>query len=492
LSGEEPLREPCFHCGEPAALAARLCPRCSRSLLVDVRLQKQLQDGRVLYGLSRALSRLGPGALSLPELRASGPRPLVCRGVTREYAKKALEVCASFGVSGEFEPHRPPSMLLPSSLLKRPLLAGAAILLPTLLGLSIFLLSRGRSGTSPATEGFVLTTAQIAAASGPSTVSLTCGSQIGSGFFLTADRLVTNAHVVCKDDGAVSVHFASGRELKGSVVSRDEKLDLALVEVKDAGATPLAIGDAALLSPGDKVVIIGTPLGMDQTVLEGIVSHVGRNLFGVAYVQLDANVNPGNSGGPVLNERGQIVGVVTLKADDASGMGFALPINYVHAGKPPLLALEAHVSPAWERLLAQVKEAEAKDRGRAATVFTRPALVAAKMPPNAREVVVVILKRWPVHPARERLEVAFEREGKGLCRSYIDVREWLSLDEVTGQMQGDLPADVRWLQEYDQGDQLWYGPGFMGANDCSDVDLATTEAVLQDAEPGYERVDVGR
>lgn len=458
---------------------------------MDVRLSKAPSDGRAVYGLSRALARLGPGALSLPELKGSGPRPIVCRGVPREYAKKALEVCASFGVPGEMEPHRPQSKLVPA-VLKKPLVAGAAILLSTLLGLSIFLVARGPSVTPDASGASVLTTAQIASAGGPSTVSLTCGPQIGSGFFLSTDRLVTNAHVVCKDDASVDVHFAGGREMKGTVVGRDEKLDLALVEVRGAGATPLAVGDAALLSPGEKVVIIGTPLGMDQTVLEGIVSHVGRNMFGVAYVQLDANVNPGNSGGPVFNDRGQIVGIVTLKAEAASGIGFALPINYVHTGDPPLLAMETSVSPAWERLLAQVEEAEAKDRGKAKTVFTKPALVAAKMPPGAREVVVVILKRWPVHPARERLEVAFEREGKGLCRSYIDVREWLSLDEVTGQMQGELPPDVRWLQEYDQGDQLWYGPGFMGANDCSDVDLSTAQAVLQDAEPGYERVDVGR
>jgi serine protease Do len=491
LSGDEPLREPCFHCGEPAALAARICPHCSRSLLVDVRLSKALSDGRVVYGLSRGLARLGPGALPLPELKGAGPRPLVCRAVPREYAKRALEVCASFGVPGEIEPHRPQANLVPPAL-RKPLVAGGAILVATLLGVSIFLSARRPSGTPVLSEAPALTTAQIASSGGPSTVSLTCGQQIGSGFFLSPDRVVTNAHVVCKDESAVDVHFAGGREMKGTVLSRDEKLDLALVEVRGAGATPLAVGDAALLSPGEKVVIIGTPLGMDQTVLEGIVSHVGRNMFGVAYVQLDANVNPGNSGGPVFNDRGEIIGIVTLKAEEASGMGFALPINYVHAGKPPLLAIDAPASPAWERLLAQVEEAEAKDRGKAKTVFTKPALVAAKMPPGAQEVVVVILKRWPVHPARERLEVVFEREGKGLCQSYIDVREWLSLDEVTEQMQGELPPDVRWLKEYDQGDQLWYGPGFMGANDCSGVDLSTTQAVLQDAEPGHDRVDVGR
>jgi hypothetical protein len=494
MSASEPLREPCLHCGEPAALAARICPHCSRSLLVDVRLVQGLRDGRAVHGLARALSRLGPGALPLPELQKTLPRPraLICRGVTREYARKALDVAKSFGAPGDVAPHRAAFGVIPENLPWKPIAAGAAGLLVAV-GVALVVLSRDGADRANATDpGPVsLTTAQIAATSGPSTVSLTCGAQGGSGFFVTADRVVTNAHVVCKDP-TVQVHFASGRQVTGTVVSRHDKLDLAVVEVEDSGAAPLTVGDAALLEPGDKVVIIGAPLGMDQTVLEGIVSHVGRTISGVGYIQLDANINPGNSGGPVFNERGELVAVVTLKADAGDGMGFALPINYVHDGNPPLVALSLPGSNAWQKLLAQVRESEARERERAATVFEKPALIAARLPSNHPGVVVVILKRSPVQPARDRLEVVFERDGDVLCQSYIDVRDWRSLDDMTGQMEGDLPPDVLWLKENDQGNQLWYGPGTMGSNNCSGENLLNADAVLQDAEPGFERTTVAR
>jgi serine protease Do len=165
---------------------------------------------------------------------------------------------------------------------------------------------------------------------------------MGSGFVIHPDGyLVTNAHVV---EGAttVQVRLASGRRLQGRVVGRDGRVDLALVKVDGAG--PLAVlplGDSEALQVGEFVVALGHPFGLEQTVSFGIVSRKGAPLLAAApgfdFIQTDAAVNPGNSGGPLVNMAGQVVGVNTMAARNGT-IGFALPANLVKGLLPQLLA----------------------------------------------------------------------------------------------------------------------------------------------------------
>ena len=157
---------------------------------------------------------------------------------------------------------------------------------------------------------------------------LTCGGRLGSGFFVDPERLLTNAHVVCGPSVPVDVKLADGRKLAGRVRALDEWLDYAVVDVPGARAAPLPLGDSTTLVAGAPVVLVGTPVGLEATVHAGKVSYVARNLQGVAHVQLNADVNPGNSGGPVLDAQGRAVGIVTLKQEGADGVGFALPVEY--------------------------------------------------------------------------------------------------------------------------------------------------------------------
>ncbi len=165
---------------------------------------------------------------------------------------------------------------------------------------------------------------------------------MGSGFLIHPDGyLVTNAHVV---DGAgeVQVRLATGQRLKGTVIGRDGRVDLALVKVEAKEKLPvLPLGDSDRLRVGEFVMALGHPFGLEQTVSFGIVSRKGAPLLsatpGFDFIQTDAAVNPGNSGGPLVNMAGQVVGVNTMAARNGS-IGFAIPSNLVKALLPELAA----------------------------------------------------------------------------------------------------------------------------------------------------------
>ncbi|WP_225867521.1 trypsin-like peptidase domain-containing protein [Cyanobium sp. NIES-981] len=155
----------------------------------------------------------------------------------------------------------------------------------------------------------------------------------GSGFITRSDGvLLTNAHVV---DGAseVSVTLPDGRSFTGKVLGSDPLTDVAVVKVVATDLPVAPLGDSAKLRPGEWAIAIGNPLGLDNTVTAGIISAIQRtNAVGegqrVPYIQTDAAVNPGNSGGPLINDRGQVIGINTaIRQAPGAGLSFAVPIN---------------------------------------------------------------------------------------------------------------------------------------------------------------------
>ncbi|HET7125588.1 MAG TPA: DegQ family serine endoprotease [Lysobacter sp.] len=161
------------------------------------------------------------------------------------------------------------------------------------------------------------------------------GVSMGSGFIISADGYVlTNRHVV---DGAdsVTVKLTDQRELKAKVVGSDEQSDVALLKIDASGLPALRIGDSKQLKPGQWVVAIGSPFGLDHSVTAGIVSAVGRanryaNQQYVPFIQTDVAINQGNSGGPLLNTRGEVVGInsqIFSNSGGYMGVSFAIPID---------------------------------------------------------------------------------------------------------------------------------------------------------------------
>ncbi len=154
----------------------------------------------------------------------------------------------------------------------------------------------------------------------------------GSGFITSADgRIFTNAHVVQGADN-VSVLLKDGRRFKGEVVGSDPVTDVAVIKISATGLPTVKLGDSGNLLPGQAAIAIGNPLGLDNTVTQGIISATGRSGadFGsssrVAFIQTDTAINPGNSGGPLINSRGEVIGMNTAIIQGASGIGFAVPI----------------------------------------------------------------------------------------------------------------------------------------------------------------------
>lgn len=152
---------------------------------------------------------------------------------------------------------------------------------------------------------------------------------VGSGFITNSNgQILTNAHVV---DGAdtVTVTLKDGRTLKGKVMGEDPVTDVAVVKIQADHLPVLALANSDQLKPGQGVVAIGNPLGLDNTVTSGILSATGRSLSDkrVAFLQTDAAINPGNSGGPLLDSQGRVIGMNTAIIQGAQGIGFAIPVN---------------------------------------------------------------------------------------------------------------------------------------------------------------------
>ena len=164
----------------------------------------------------------------------------------------------------------------------------------------------------------------------------------GSGFVIDARGFIlTNYHVI-EDADRITVTFADGRTLRADVVGSDPAIDVALLHVNGVSNLPQAsVGDSDDLRVGEWVCAIGNPLGYVHSVTVGVVSFIGRKLFDASlddYIQTDAAINFGNSGGPLINARGEVVGINSAISSRASNIGFAVPINQAMAILPQLKA----------------------------------------------------------------------------------------------------------------------------------------------------------
>jgi serine protease Do len=160
------------------------------------------------------------------------------------------------------------------------------------------------------------------------------GQGLGSGFIISQDGyILTNAHVVA-GDGEVTVRLADAkREFKAKVIGADERTDIALIKVEAKDLPTVKLGKSGALQPGEWVAAIGSPFGFENTITAGIVSATGRALPAESYVpfiQTDVAVNPGNSGGPLINLAGEVVGVNSMiysQTGGYMGVSFAIPIE---------------------------------------------------------------------------------------------------------------------------------------------------------------------
>jgi serine protease Do len=175
---------------------------------------------------------------------------------------------------------------------------------------------------------------------GEAVVQVRAPSGLGSGFFLNEEGfLITNFHVIEGETQiAIDVfHMKNGQLDRKTykqvrIIALNKFADLALLKIDDKDAPKfkyVPLGSADALSVGEKVFAIGSPLGLERTVTEGILSTKTREMGGALYLQTTAQINPGNSGGPLFNLSGDVIGVTNMKASAGEGLGFAIPVESV-------------------------------------------------------------------------------------------------------------------------------------------------------------------
>jgi hypothetical protein len=361
----EAPREPCPSCGEPASPALKVCPYCKASLLVDVALDEPVDDPRSRYQLAREIAAFGApaGDFSTVQQALGAPRPVVARGATRQAAGRLTERLADFGLRPVLEPAG-------TTAEPRGRWGGlTAVLVAAVLAATVvaFLWARpegaGRtSAPSPAgashpqvpawpTPPPPLAAKDLSQLVRLSLVRFHSGDQETAGFFVTPELALTRSGA--DSAGALLASLADGRVLHGEVVKRDGKLDLALVRIPEAHAEPLQLGDASTLRRGGTVFFPGPSSG--SALRQGSIGAEPREFQGVIFLALDGDLAPANAGGPVLDPRGDVVGLVAVRSEGS----FLLPIDYAYL-ETQLVAVP-HLNPnvrKWNELISQVDMAE--------------------------------------------------------------------------------------------------------------------------------------
>jgi S1-C subfamily serine protease len=181
----------------------------------------------------------------------------------------------------------------------------------------------------------------------------------GSGFIISTDGFVVTNHHVIENAREIMVSLADGRTVKAELKGADPSTDIAILKIDETGLKALSFADSEALQPGQIAIAIGNPLGLQHTVTAGVVSALGRTLRASNgrliddIIQTDASLNPGNSGGPLVNSLGQVIGVNTATIASAQGLCFAVSSNLAAfvAGK---LIMEGRVKRAYLGIAGQV------------------------------------------------------------------------------------------------------------------------------------------
>jgi serine protease DegS len=278
---------------------------------------------------------------------------------------------------------------------------------------------------------------------------------LGSGVIIdSAGHIITNNHVIANAD-TINVQLADGRVTRATVVGRDPDTDLALLSIKLKDPPVMPLGRSDELQVGDAVLAIGNPLGLSQTVTHGIVSATGRSQLGVAtfesFIQTDAAINAGNSGGALVNERGELIGINTAVLNKSGGggisvegIGFAIPVNLVRGVMKDILD-HGRVIRGWIGILPEDVDDDQARRGG----LPRGGVVITNMYRNSPAVdaglrigdIITEVDGRGVHSAQDTLEqIATKKPGANLrlrvLRGGSEVNAAVKVTERPNAIQG--------------------------------------------------------
>jgi S1-C subfamily serine protease len=201
-----------------------------------------------------------------------------------------------------------------------------------------------------------LSPAEVAARALPAIVTIRTADSLGTGFVVRPDGwIATNLHVVV-GGSRVKVTLSSARELDVvEVLAASPEHDLALIRVEARGLPSLALGDSDAMRPGDPVVAIGNPLGLEDTVSNGLVSARRKVEDGSEVLQISAPIAPGSSGGPIFNDHGEVIGIAVAVLEEGQNLNFGVPARYL----APMLQKPAPIPFAqFAKLVGQIRKNE--------------------------------------------------------------------------------------------------------------------------------------
>ncbi|HZU82367.1 MAG TPA: trypsin-like peptidase domain-containing protein [Polyangiaceae bacterium] len=231
-----------------------------------------------------------------------------------------------------------------------------------------------------------LTVADIAARALPAVVTIRTAETLGTGFVVRSDGwIATNLHVIV---GGPRVRVTLGDEREFDVVevlAASPEHDLALLRVEARGLHTVPLGDSDTMRPGDPVVAIGNPLGLEDTVSNGLVS-ARRRIDGLEVLQVSAPIAPGSSGGPLFNERGEVIGVATAVLQGGQNLNFGVPVRYL----APMIRQPAPMPLAeFALLLSQLRRGSAPSHTRSVPRY--PSSLFDGCPAQTKKLVVRLL-----------------------------------------------------------------------------------------------------
>ena len=485
-----PDREPCGVCGESLALAATTCPHCQASALVDVVLTAPVTDGRKRYQVARAVSALGPPARPFPELQTSLAQPsgALARQATRAFAQRVDEVLAPYGLQADLSSRAGAAASAP---LMRFAVPVAVVVLavgglawwkkrpapPAVPMATVAPVERSGVPVAATVTKAPLSGRELASGVLASTVAIRCQRSLGAGFFVAEDLVLTNAHVACPPGEPIDVVVQNGGAARGEAIRRDEGLDLALIRVPGVQGKPIPLGDAGTLRAGDRVVLAGSPKGMEFTYHEGVVSNPSRPYLGVSYIQIDAGINPGNSGGPLVDDEGRAVGIITLKRSDAEGIGLALPINYAYAADTALIPAPAGGPSQFDAMRASATLADTGAVAEVAAMQLKPYLVGAADDRYGRLVARIVLPSRTAPTPSQGFSFHFKNGSETICPLTGVVSEWRAIEasEMSGSM-GGRTGD--WLKRNGLDVRLYAGEAPLVIANCRGVGRFGSDLVM--------------
>jgi S1-C subfamily serine protease len=435
---------------------------------------------RQRYDLSRALVAWSPKPALGEWVHRLQKGGVLLKGVTAARAEAVLGVLGAAGVTSITRAHERASGSKTTWLLLGGVLAlGAAILIVFAAHGVRPIVARPPQARAPERQPSAtpLRSREVAALALPSVAVLRCGSGTGSGFFVSEHRLLTNEHVTCGPHGLLAIELADGTKGEAHVIAADEHLDLALVETELKGP-PLVIASAGELAAGDTVMVAGAPMGLERTFHVGTVSNPHRVMLDVCYLQVDARINHGNSGGPVLDAEGRAVAVVSMKNDRAEGIGFAVPIDYAFDGENPLMPPPAwHPARGFAAMLADVE----RETERLLQESKRlPVQVVKAVWMGRTQVVAALVAMGELEPSWP-LNFRFEQEDHTICNVSAPAK-W----ERSAPDHGQAKRTNDWMNRKGLGN-VYAGAALLDVGSCQFQRGVPIELILSEGDEKLNR-----